>query len=59
MNFDNLNLDESDDEDFKPKKSKKTKKSELVESSSEEEAEYLPVKGSQSKRRSVRNKITP
>ena len=58
MNFDNLNLDESDDEDFKPKKSKKTKKSELAESS-EEEAEYLPVKGSQVKRRSVRNKITP
>ena len=58
MNFDNLNLDESADEDFKPKKSKKTKKSELTESS-EEEPEYLPVKGSQSKRRPVRNKITP
>ena len=59
MNFDNLNLDDSDDQDFKPKKSKKTKKSELTESSDEEEPEYLPVKGSQSKRRSVRNKITP
>jgi len=46
INFDNLNIDESDDEDFKPKKSKKTKKNELAESS-EEDSDYIPVKGSQ------------
>ena len=58
-NFDNLNLDDdSDDEEFKPKKTKKTKKNELVESSEEDE-EYITVKGKQSKRKSLRNKITP
>ena len=58
INFDKLNLDESGDEDFKPKKSKRTKKNQLAESS-EEDSDYIPVKGSQSKRKSLRNKITP
>ena len=58
-NFDNLNLEDSDeDEEFKPKKAKRTKKNELVESS-DEDAEYIPIKGKESKRKSLRTKITP
>ena len=57
-NFENINLNDSDDEEFKPKKAKRTKKNELVESS-EEDAEYIPIKGKESKRKSLRTKITP
>ena len=48
-NFDNLNLDDDSDDEVKPKKSKKTKKNEIFDSS-EEDSEYLPIKGKQSKR---------
>ena len=58
MNFNDLNLDESGDEDYKPEKIKKTRKNEIVESS-EEEADYVPVKECRSKRKSTRNEITP